>query len=433
MKKLVISIVLLSSILFIQCKRENENTEKSFSKKVILKNSSSDSLFDKPVIIERSKLKIEDSTKYPVLTSGDDIYPLQVSDTDIDGVWNQIFLVADFAPNESKELDLKWTEKSKNPEYTKRTSVRFGKRKTESDTVAPATEEVLTKNDMPAKQGFQKYQTDGPTWENDKVGFRQYLDGRYSKDIFGKRSSNISPEDVGINDTGAVEDNYHVMEDWGRDILSVGNSVGVGGFGLIVNDTVRRLGALVTDTVSNVATTHFKIEEEGPVKSVLSYDYKNWEIAGNTYNVKETTTIWPGIYGFKNTVNITGLKANEMLAVGLVNINNQNPVSEIEVNDDWVAIITHDHQTYEREWILGLALILPKDSYQGYMDALKNGKLTDSYLAKLSIKNSKPVSYYVIAGWELSQEKKFADPEFFRQYVIKTANQLSSAIEIVIQ
>lgn len=137
--------------------------------------------------IEKSRLKITDSSKYPVLTSGSEIYPLQVSDINNDGVWDEIFLVANFAPNESKKLKLDWIEEHKIPNYTKRTNVRFGKRETEEDPVKPATEEVLSKNEMPAKQGFQKYQTDGPSWENDKVGFRQYLDGRYSKDVFGKK------------------------------------------------------------------------------------------------------------------------------------------------------------------------------------------------------------------------------------------------------
>lgn len=382
--------------------------------------------------IEKSRLKITDSSKYPVLTSGSEIYPLQVSDINNDGVWDEIFLVANFAPNESKKLKLDWIEEHKIPNYTKRTNVRFGKRETEEDPVKPATEEVLSKNEMPAKQGFQKYQTDGPSWENDKVGFRQYLDGRYSKDVFGKKISGISPEDVGINKEAAVEDNYHVMEDWGRDILAVGNSVGVGGFGLIVNDTVQRLGALVTDTVSNVERTEFRIQEEGPVRSVLSYNYRDWRAGGNSYNVKETTAIWPGIYGFMNTVEVYGLQGNEKLAVGLVNINNQNPLQEIEINEDWVALITHDHQTYEREWILGLALILPREVYDGYMEAPKTGKLTDSFLAKLKIKNSEPVSYYVIAGWELSQEQRFADAEFFKNYVVRAAKQISAEVEITV-
>ncbi len=429
MKKTTVTIVLLICIFSIQCKNQKKN-EVAASKEIVLKNQSSDTLSDKPVVIQSSQLKIADSSRFPVLSLEGEKIPLQLTDNDADGNWDEIFLVADFAPEETKVLQLDWVDEE--PDYPVRTSARFGKRETEEEPVKPATEEVLTKNEMPAKQGFQKYQTDGPSWENDKVGFRQYLDGRYSKDIFGKKISEISPEDVGINKDTAVEDNYHVMEDWGRDILAVGNSVGVGGFGLIVNDTVRRLGALVTDTVSNVEHTRFEIQEEGPVKTVLAYNYEDWRAGGNEYDVKEITTIWPGMYGFKNTVSVLGLQGEEQLAVGLVNINNQNPLQEVEINEEWVVLITHDHQTYEREWILGLALILPRDVYAGYMEAPKTGKLTDSFLAKLNIQDNEPLSYYVIAGWELSQEKRFADPDFFKEYVVNTGEQLSSQVEVTV-
>ena len=81
----------------------------------------------------------------------------------------------------------------------------------------------------------------------------------------------MSPENVGINAQGAVEDNYHVMADWGRDILSVGNSVGIGGYGLMVGDKLLRLGVTVDDSVNNVEKTIFHIEVEGPVKSVFNF------------------------------------------------------------------------------------------------------------------------------------------------------------------
>ena len=63
--------------------------------------------------------------------------------------------------------------------------------------VAPATEEVLPANEVYKALGYQRYQTDGPSWENDKVGFRHYLDGRNSKDVFGKKTPPPSPFDRG--------------------------------------------------------------------------------------------------------------------------------------------------------------------------------------------------------------------------------------------
>src|SRR5690606_10508206 len=175
--------------------------------------------------------------------------------------------------------------------YEKNTAVRFGKRDGLTEPVQPRREDTLYADQLPLAIGYQPYQTDGPSWENDKVGFRHYLDGRNSKDVFGKKVSYMSPSDVGINAQGAVEDNYHVMEDWGRDIMPVGNSVGIGGIALASGDGMHRIGVTASDTVNNVDTTIFNIRQEGPLRSVLDFQYRNWKVGEHAYNVDEQTAI----------------------------------------------------------------------------------------------------------------------------------------------
>lgn len=414
------------AILFVGCKTLNNNSDQ----KIILTNNSNLELTGKVISIKRNVLHTINTEKlFPVVLQNSDTIPAQVNDPDNDGKWDELFFVTDFSANEKKVLILKWSDAD--PGFTVKTSVRFGKREAKDLPVQPATEEVLLANQVYKKLGFQKYQTDGPTWENDKVGFRHYLDGRNSKDVFGKKNPAITPENVGINSQGAVEDNYHQMHDWGRDIFPVGNSAGLGGYGLLVGNEINRLGILANDTLNNVEKTTFKIISEGPVNSVLSYNYKNWTASGNKYQVQETTSIWPGVYGYKNTVSLNGLKGNEMLIVALSNINNQNPLQVIDAGD-YVCFIQHDKLTYERQWILGTAIIIPKDNYKGYIEAPKTGKLTNSYLIKVSVKNNQPISYYPIAGWELSADKNFKDPVYFSNYVTTLARQLSAKINVEI-
>lgn len=140
-------------------------------------------------------------------------------------------------------------------DYAPKTAVRFGKRNSKTDSVEPRRSDTLYANQLPLSIGYQPYQTDAPSWENDKVGFRHYLNRHNSKDVFGRRVSYMSPADVGINAQGAVEDNYHVMLNWGRDILLVGNSVGIGGNALARGDAMYRLGVTVEDAVNKVDTT----------------------------------------------------------------------------------------------------------------------------------------------------------------------------------
>ena len=422
--KLGLSIA-LSAMIFMSCK-----PQKSQSAKIVLTNNSDVALSQKAISIKRSTLKLKGTEKsFPIVLQNSDTIPAQVNDLDGDGKWDELFFVADFSAKEKKTVELKWS--GNDPKYTVKTSARFGKREAENLPVQPATEEVLLANQVYKKLGFQKYQTDGPTWENDKVGFRHYLDGRNCKDVFGKKTPGITPENVGISSSGAVEDNYHQMHDWGRDIFPVGSSAGLGGYGLIVGDEINRLGILINDTINNVEKTIFKIVSEGPVNSILSYKYQNWEASGNKYQVQETASIWPGMYGYKNTVSLNGLKGNETLVIALSNINNQNPLQVIDAGD-YVCFIQHDKLTYERQWILGTAIIIPKDSYKGYIEAPKTGKLTNSYLIKVSTKNNQPINYYPIAGWELSADKNFKDSAYFTNYVTNLAKQLSAKINVEI-
>ncbi len=399
---------------------------------ISLLNTSSVNLTDKAISIERSQIpNFSKPGAYPLIISAQgDTIPSQLNDLDGDKKWDELFFVVDLPANGAESYTLQWVNRE--PVYVVRTSARFGKRSSADTPVKPATSDTLYARDLPKSTGFQRYQTDGPSWENDKVGFRNYLDGRNAKDLFGKKASFMSPENVGINAQGAVEDNYHVMADWGRDILAVGNSVGIGGYALMAGDNLMRLGMTVDDSVNNVEMTTFRIMAEGPVKSVLSYHYHNWHPDDRNYQVDETTSIWPGMYAYQNTVKFSGLQGDENLVIGLVNINDQNPLEEIPVNDRWEVLLTHDMQTYDRQWWLGLALIVPRDLYLGYTEAPRSGQLSNSFLAKLKVENDKPVTYYAAAGWEIS-DVRFKDPAFFRSYVENLAEQLSAGVEVSIQ
>lgn len=397
-----------------------------------LQNESDIALNEKPVILLREQVDKywKEGLKPLLLEAGKDALPAQLDDTDGDGQWDQLFFLADFQPKESKKLTLKWV--SRLPEFEKRTSVRFGVRDSLNDVVKPKLTDVFFPHELPGVNGYQPYQTDGPSWENDKVGFRHYLDGRNSKDVFGKKVSYMSPENVGINAAGVTEDNYHVMEDWGRDILSVGTSLGLGGISFLIgNDRLRRLGIIEGDPKGNVDSTVFTIFAEGPVRSVINFDYRSWRPLdeNRAYNLQETVEIWPGFYGYKNTVVVADSLGDETLLVGLVNSRTEKPLKTIYENDRWIVLGTHDMQTYEKEWWLGLALVLPKEGYLGYIKAPDTGRIATSYLAKFTV--GKPVSYYAMACWEL-RDPGFRDEQYFENYLKNFTDQLSANIKITV-
>jgi hypothetical protein len=421
---------LCNALLSCQSEKENQAQE------IVLTNQSAVNLTDKAIAVNRNKLSsIPEENRFPVLlTETGDTVAAQLDDLDGDNKWDELFFVTDLPANGKQTLLLSW--ENTQPDYTTRTSVRFGKRTAADAPVQPQTSDVSYANQLPksAGYGYQPYQTDGPSWENDKVGFRHYLDGRNAKDLFGKRVSSMTPETVGVNAAGAVEDNYHVMEEWGRDIMAVGNSAGIGGLALMVGDSLYRLGVTVNDTVNNVESTNFDVLTEGPVRSMMQLRYNNWQPDGTnrSYTIEEQPTIWPGMYAYRNTAKVSGLQGDETLLIGMNNLDPTDPVAEMEVDDKWVVLLTHDRETYNNEWLLGLALILPKDVYQGYTEAPASGKLAQAYFAKMKAQENQPITYYAVGGWEMSNEA-FKDSASFRKYVQDLTRQLAAEVEVQVR
>ena len=421
--------LLLACTGFLTCcqsKKDRAATE------IILTNSSTVDLNNKAITIGRDHLSsVPDGEFHPLIQNmSEDTIPAQLDDLDGDGKWDELFFLMSLESNTEETLYLRWV--SSPLSFEKRTSVRFGVRASLEDIVQPALSDTFYPGELPWIMGYQPYQTDGPSWENDKVGFRHYLDGRNSKDVFGKKVSYMSPDSVGINQEGVTEDNYHVMEDWGRDILSVGNSVGIGGIALKIGDRLARIGVMPPDTIGNVESTIFRILSEGPVRSVMSFSYKNWKPLDLGYGVEEITSIWPGMYAYKNSVSFSGLLDNEKALVGLVNINTDKPLTEIKASDKWVILLIHDKQTYDKEWWLGLALILPADNYLGYIEAPDTGDISNTYLAEFKINNESSLDYYAVACWELS-DPGFRNEDYFQEYVRDLAEQLETEVQVTIK
>ncbi|MCH7412328.1 DUF4861 domain-containing protein [Belliella sp. R4-6] len=394
--------------------------------------SGSIELYEKAVIIQRSDFpEIADGNFYPILlTENNDTLPAQFDDSNGDGSWDELFFLINLKPGDERNLKLMLSENQL--DFEKRVNIRFGVRASENDIVKPATSHTFYPHQLPGVMGYQPYQTDGPSWENDCVGFRHYLDGRNSKDVFGKKVKYMSPEDVGINEEGVTEDDYHVMEDWGRDILSVGNSVGIGGFGLKVGDLLARLGVTEQDSLNNVSETDYTVLSNGFIRGLMRFEYHDWkpEVLDRTYQVQEHTSIWPSMHGYKNEVRISGIKGDEELVIGLVNSRTDKPLSSFEVGD-FQVLYTHDLQTYEKEWYLGLALIVPKNKYLGYTEAPNEGSLSNTYLARMKIEDGDPLSYYAVAAWELADEN-FREESYFKNYLKTLAEGLGAEVKITI-
>jgi hypothetical protein len=160
-------------------------------------------------------------------------------------------------------------------------------------------------------------------------------------------------------------------------------------------------------------------------------EYRGWKPLNRNYSLKQNTNITPGNYAFKNELLFNNLQGDETLLVGLVNSRTSQKLSEVYIDDNWVVLLTHDKQSVNKEWWLGLAVILPRKNYLGFIEAPKTGIVSSSFFGKLKVENNKPVTYFAVAGWELS-DPRFKDPANFKKYVTDLAKQLSAPVTIKI-
>jgi rhamnogalacturonyl hydrolase YesR len=123
---------------------------------------------------------------------------------------------------------------------------------------------------------------EGPGIESDKVGYRIYLDWRNGFDIFGKKIPDMVLQGVGLDGY----DSYHEMSDWGADILKVGTSLGMGGYGYWDGSK--------TVLVSDVAERSAAIRSDGPVYSAFDIDYKGWNTGAATVDMQATFSMQAG-------------------------------------------------------------------------------------------------------------------------------------------
>lgn len=123
---------------------------------------------------------------------------------------------------------------------------------------------------------------EGPGIESDQVGYRVYLDWRNGFDIFGKKISAIVLPSVGLDGY----ESYHQMAAWGADILKVGQSLGMGGFGY--------WDGAKTVLVSQVAQRSTTILSDGPIHAAFDLEFAGWDTGKKKVDLGATLAMQAG-------------------------------------------------------------------------------------------------------------------------------------------
>lgn len=230
---------------------------------------------------------------------------------------------------------------------------------------------------------------EGMGWESDATAWRIYFDKRNAIDLFGKRRRGLYLEMF-----GSPEYDYHEESPAGRDIYKIGDALGIGSVGALVDGKVVK--------VSDVDERAWRIISDGPVRSIVELKYKGWSVGGRKVNLSSRMTQWAGKRGFEHSIKaegaegltlVTGLPRKAGLDEKAFEPSTDTPIL-------WRA--TWGHQVLKTgatateslpDQNLGLAIITPgRDS-----KLIKNDTLN---LLIQPVLTNGAASWYVLAAWD---------------------------------
>ena len=245
---------------------------------------------------------------------------------------------------------------------------------------------------------------EGPGWENKNIGYRLYLDWRNAIDIYGKKVDSMVLPYVGQDGF----DSYHEPSDWGQDILKAGKSMGIGGFGRLVNDSIVHFN-VVGETKAEISNNSNE--------SKVSIDYTDWVTAEDTINLSADLSIFPE--GRETKVELTPSKEISGLVTGIVKFPEIPMMQMNSQSGEWGAIYTYGNQTLVSETDkLGMAIIYKV----GEVEAVKEGEFDQLVVFKPT---TSTITYYLLGAWEQEPDGIKSDEEF-NSYIKDLLNNLDS-------
>ena len=391
------SAVLISLLAISACSPETKNqsdVDAKVSNSVLataeITNANNFTLIQEPVYFSFYELGIDDQSvliKDLVITANKKVQPSQVIDRDGDGKKDGILLSADFAPAEIKSFTISADSSIQKPALKKQTqaeiSIKEGgewKGKEYIGGTFKNVDRVLPPPQYTDHSYWIRYE--GPGIESDKVAYRVYLDWRNGFDIFGKKVNDVVLQNVGQDGY----DSYHTNADWGVDVLKVGKSLGMGGFGFWNGKSV--------DLVSQVDTREAIITNNGDLFSSFKINYNGWQVNKQKADLAAHFSMNAASRLVKVDIKLDKQLPN--LAIGLV----KHPGTKLfEGNQNisgyaWTYVASWGKQSLSGvDDHLGMAVIFRRD------DRSKQTQDETSYVSVMKDKGAE-LEYYFVAVWE---------------------------------
>lgn len=348
---------------------------------------------------------------------------LQHDDLDRDGTWDEIVFLQDFSAKEKIVLNLQTANNPATVKAVVRAYVRH-KHNLKNTLGENLQKDTMPYNNQPtdfSKQKLALFLTEGPAWENDKVGFRKYFDVRNANDIWGKTTSDMVLDHVGTDPAKS----YHQLDNWGMDILKVGKSLGAGALALRIKqngrDSLIRFG-------KNAEVTYERISN-GPVRAIFQLVYKNWKYLPNAdpISVTERISIWGGQYFFQNEISLSDNNAGLQITTGTIDFYTDKTTNIF--TESYAALCTHGKQSENKD-TLGLGIITPVKHFGSFGFASSgNDEIANSFTVNMHTIYPKKYIYRYYAAWAKTDEK-FNSKKYFESFMRKEGEKFTTKLLI---
>jgi len=404
-------------------------------KKISVKNPSDQDRQDEVIIMDRktieSSFAAPDSGLMPIVKVGDRAIPSQADDLNGDGKWDELAFLVNLKANEELFLDVDFVAPGIYPGFEKRTNVRLGIE--QPDHSYPEVDQYVAPS---CRDSFKIIaQGESVSWENDKMAFRNYFDCRNVKDLFGKLKPALIVDKI---QTPEIP-NYHVLSDWGMDVLHCGSSLGSGGLAILEKDSLYRLGSTDTYEYQKVC--------EGPIRSVFDLKYTGWLVGEENLSAVERISVYPGKYWFQSDVTVSGFTGEKQVVTGIVTSKLKNEPYHFKANDEYDVIATLDKQSLNND-TLGMAVMLKINEetkvartsninyydlgYKTVPEKRFSQVISETYFIAQKAQNDVPVRHYFFAVWGL-EDPKWNQIDEFKKYMTDEAEKLTNPLIITIR
>lgn len=393
---------------------------------ILLENPSNFERIDEATVLKFDALGMTPGTSYRVNSDGEEL-PSQAADTNGDGTVDSLIFLSDFSAEQKRTVEIVEGEAAMPVKRTQaEVSIKRGG-EWEGQVYKGGTFVNVDSVDPPPQytdhSEFIRYE--GPGIESDKVGYRVYLDWRNGFDIFGKTTTDLVLQDIGLDGY----DSYHEPGDWGLDILKVGNAVGIGGYGYWDGEKIIR--------VSKTRGRSTRVVNDGPLTSTLKIFYDDWQVAGRTTDLRALLTMTAGSRLVHTRLETSPDLPN--VAIGIV----KHPDAEVIHGDleiaghAWTYVATWGPQALA-DGDLGMVLLFRKNARMKQSEDEHNivsvmqpgdGRLEYYFGAAWSQEPDGLTTRGAFTAWLEKEAERLTMPLRSRIRTVKSAAETSAAID----